>query len=622
PAVRTKADWANGYFMHKQTLQSCSECHTSTRPATTSAGSPHPSTGDCLSCHSSSLSAVKDLASTSYSSFDLSMWQSATGVPTTTVWDVANDLIVAVKRPNYNANKILTSWATANQTLNMPMNHSVSLSGLNMSNCTSCHANTTSYTGGKFHSSLVTLGITQPTQCLTCHNSSQQNVVPSPLITNSSEAFVGPATGVNATTNPTLFNHATQAGLQNCSTCHQQSSWSAPTWQKGQFHRTNSIPTSCQECHAPGRPSGLVGVSSFDHSLNGTGDCAGCHTGAISALSTKTAFTTNTSNKLTVSDWAGAVNVPNGLIGTTTLSVAAVKLNTQTGAVTSKTASSQSLVLQFNHANFQTNCTTCHTTPGVFTGAKFHTTQSTQPTSCKTCHTGALETFVLGASVQKPLDHNHSTVKSQDCSKCHASPRSGTTNILFKDGLYHSKITAQPTTCKECHSPKILDQPVWGSMNHSTVGSTDCVSCHSFPGTGVLNSATNPPNWKGSGGAMPATVSLTPPTGRNWGNLTVPHPIMASNLTGISCATCHGNNVAARIIGYDHANPPSGIKCVYCHYSSQTVVGVSVDTKSHEGASNTKDCNASGCHNKSSMSGFSYPTWNSTSKSWTGGKWR
>ena len=85
---------------------------------------------------------------------------------------------------------------------------------------------------------------------------------------------------------------------------------------------------------------------------------------------------------------------------------------------------------------------------------------------------------------------------------------------------------------------------------------------------------------------------------------------------GLTCASCHGANTGARIIDYDHAKPVTGSKCVYCHYTGQTETSASVETRSHESTSNTKDCNVSGCHRPKS-----YPTWNATSKTFSGGEW-
>ena len=610
PGSRSPAQWANGFFVHKPTTASCIDCHSTQRPATTSGGAAHPAVGDCVSCHAPSLAQVQSLPATSYAGMSTAQWKNAAGVPTVLVNDPAKNVNFNAKTPVYGTNGILASFTTAAQVMPMKMNHANTGTTVDMTQCSTCHSNISNYVGGRFHASLTAKSIAQPTTCTSCHDVSLLLNIPKAQVVG---AFTGTAAGINATTNPSLMNHLSAVGQQDCASCHQQSNWASATFTKGQFHRTNIAPTTCVECHAPTRPSGLAGTVQFNHAQLGQGECIGCHTLTATALKTKTATGTGAA-QLTTADWAGANPTPSGLAGSTTITVAAVKLTVTGGAVTAKTASNQNFVLQMNHANYQTNCSTCHTSSGTFTGGKFHASQTTQPTSCATCHTAALSGFILGYAVSKMIDHSHSSVVGKDCAICHTPPTAAT-QPLFKDGSFHANLTTQPSTCKECHSPKILDQPVWGSMNHATIGATDCKSCHNFPGTGVLGSATNPPNWKGSTAAAPATVSLTPPTGTTWTPLTIPHPTLSPTLVGLSCASCHGSSTTARIIGYDHVHPPTGAKCVYCHLSGQAVVGVTVTTKplSHHGVGLNNDC--SSCHNAT------FPQWSATTLKWSGGSW-
>ena len=143
------------------------------------------------------------------------------------------------------------------------------------------------------------------------------------------------------------------------------------------------------------------------------------------------------------------------------------------------------------------------------------------------------------------------------------------------------------------------------SFDHSLPGLGECSSCHAFAGK----------KWTGAS-AVPSSVILTPPTGKNWPSITAPHPVIDSAKAGLTCASCHGTNTGARIIDYDHAKPVTGAKCVYCHYTGQTETSAAVETKTHESTSNTKDCNVSGCHRPKS-----YPTWNTTAKTFSGGEW-
>ncbi|MEO8223163.1 MAG: hypothetical protein ABI661_00005, partial [Gammaproteobacteria bacterium] len=195
-------------------------------------------------------------------------------------------------------------------------------------------------------------------------------------------------------------------------------------------------------------------------------------------------------------------------------------------------------------------------------------------------------------------DYLHSQV-SGDCVACH-KVRSSTQTDWSGGNYSHSPV---PGNCTTCHT---VTKPAAGvsAFNHSLPGLADCKSCHAFPGQ----------KWTGAS-AVPSTVVLTPPTGKTWPNITAPHPTIDAAKSGLTCATCHGTNTAAKIIGYDHAFPVAGSKCVYCHYTGQTETSAAVVTKSHESTSNTKDCNVSGCHRPS------LPTWKTTTKTFTGGSW-
>lgn len=552
--LRSKSDWGNGYYQHTLALVNCSQCHNSERPILTSTGSNHPLTGDCSSCHQPSLTLVSGMSSPDYKTMSLALWKNANGKPTDLVWDSIKDNLVTIKTPNYDTYGIFQSWTNSTQTLHMYMNHNSTAMGT--LSCTDCHSNSTSYSGGRFHSSVTV----QPNSCVDCHNSTYTNSTPTPD-TNSTTAFVGPMSG-----KVSAFNHASTAGLNNCSLCHQQSNWSAPTWNAGIFHRTNDIPTTCSECHKPTRPSGLV--SGFNHSLNGTGECVGCHG------TTKTLLSSKSGSTLASSDWSGAVSTPTGLVGQTSLSISAVKLVSSAGVITGKTSSTQSFLLQMDHGSYNTtSCTTCHT-GSTYSNGSFHANIGTQPTTCNNCHTSALEGFILGSSINKPIDHNHTSLSSKDCSTCHSSPSSTNSNILFKDGSFHTKLLTQPTSCKECHSGKILDQPVWGTKDHSTIGSSDCISCHTFPGTGT----TATPNWKGAmahtktflSSASNSCVSCHQLTGSSSSPMFAPSPVLTGNVNKLFAHSISGSVNGSKSI--------SASTCLGCHSAAAVnALGPSLD---------------------------------------------
>jgi len=227
------------------------------------------------------------------------------------------------------------------------------------------------------------------------------------------------------------------------------------------------------------------------------------------------------------------------------------------------------------------------------------------PTTCAGCHLSQKPSAaVRGTGVSTDgrtytNDYLHSQVTG-DCVACHAVKSVMQTD--WTGGSYsHSPV---PSTCTTCHT---ITKPAAGasSFDHTLPGLGDCKSCHAFAGQ----------KWTGAS-AIPSVVTVTPPTGKNWAVITAPHPFIDPAKSGLTCASCHGTNTAARIIDYDHAFPVQGIKCVYCHYPNQTVTSASVETKSHESTSPTKDCNVSGCHRPKS-----YPTWKASTATFSGGEW-
>ena len=363
----------------------------------------------------------------------------------------------------------------------------------------------------------------------------------------------------------------TTAQLQNCTLCHQ------PVSAKGIFHSALTAaniaqPTRCAECHlASAGPNGFVGPDDTRRSPV-TGPML--HDAKVWSLSAAQMARSNTA-----------------------------------------------LVTQ--------DCAVCHKKPGnSWNGAAYHSTLGAanlgQPSSCLDCHANSRPTGLtasdtpssssVGAGLFAQMSHANTDTRPKDCNVCHTG---GTVGSSWKNAGFHAHVSNPATRCDTCHMGEKPTVVVSG-FSHSGIGTSDCKSCHTFPGTGVLGNANNPPNWKGAGGAVPQSISLAPPTGTNWGTLTVPHPSTTSR-TGMNCATCHVNyNPNLSIKGYDHNAPVTGIKCVYCHTTNQQVVnsGVAITTRptNHEGGvSPTRDC--SNCHRPT------YPTWNANTATFTGGQW-
>jgi hypothetical protein len=319
---------------------------------------------------------------------------------------------------------------------------------------------------------------------------------------------------------------------------------------------------------------GLAGSPPFDHALGGAGDCGACH---ANRSPTKT-------------DWTGGT-----FTHTSTIRACATCHEYRRPDDT------------LHNTQGAGDCVSCHAPKSAiqtdWTGGVF--SHVPKPATCSGCHAvdkPAAAVRTTGVSTDNRTyqnDYLHSQV-SGDCVACHAVKSA--TQADWTGGTYsHNPVPTQCTTCHAVTKPAANAS----SFDHTLPGLADCKSCHAFAGQ----------KWTGAS-ALPSVVILTPPTGRNWPNITAPHPVIDPAKTGLTCATCHGTNTGAKIIDYDHAKPVTGVKCVYCHYTNQTVTSAAVETKSHESTSNTKDCNASGCHRPSS-----YPSWNSATRTFTGGKW-
>ena len=195
------------------------------------------------------------------------------------------------------------------------------------------------------------------------------------------------------------------------------------------------------------------------------------------------------------------------------------------------------------------DCASCHAiksaTQTDWTGGTF--SHAPKPTTCAGCHTAdkpAAAVRGTGVSTDGRTyqnDYLHSLVTG-DCVACHREQSATQTD--WTGGTYsHSPV---PAKCTTCHA---VTKPAAGatSFDHSLPGLGECSSCHAFAGK----------KWTGAS-AVPSSVILTPPTGKNWPSITAPHPVIDTAKAGLTCASCHGANTGARIIDYDHAKPVTG----------------------------------------------------------------
>lgn len=287
----------------------------------------------------------------------------------------------------------------------------------NGQDCSACHTVTAWIQGGVSHSPV-------PAACASCHGlgGTFQNDMPSVL------------------TNEMLHAHP---GLPDCVTCHT----SVPanvgiTWAGGVFSHS-PVPSTCQDCHGSQRPTTLVGNPSFDHSINGKGDCVSCHAGSAGVT-----WVTSTFNHSPVPTSCGTCH---------------------------SSALPGSLVNEMLHSHPGIgDCVGCHTSVPANIGVTWAGgvySHSPSPTTCQDCHSAQRPVGPVGS----PVAFDHSTSGGTgDCVNCHTSP-----GVTWAGGAFsHSPV---PTSCASCHSREVPSGTVPDTrkgFNHASAYGTECYSCH------------------------------------------------------------------------------------------------------------------------------------------------
>lgn len=478
--------------------------------------------------------------------------------------------------------------------------------------CVTCHVGNAGMTwaGAKFGHN------PQPGSCIECHAAER------PMM------LVG---------NP-VFDHTNPSfgGTEDCLSCHSASV--GVSWVGGRYAHSPQ-PGSCITCHIAQRPTTLVGNPPFNHSLNGSGDCFGCHS-------------QNTVNYNSMSDWAGGEGLPSGLIGAQT-KTQAVQIPTFSGStITAISSTTQGLTMQMLHTSTQfpstmlKNCATCHAgaAAGNFTGGLFHANVTVQPTACLECHVNAQPTGFVGPNKtgRSPLSaemrHEATTwsnatgtwaatktpLVGQDCVTCHAS------TAAFSAAAYHSNLTTQPGSCIACHAnskpigasyvqgfgPMPFDHskaggngecitchtvnlaaPTWANGNFNHTGVTSCASCHESqrPNSNTyLGTATA---WS----ATPAWISKN----ISWATGTTTFDFNTHGGTQ-DCITCHAASSASAHTalsnwsgGHYPGHASTMTQCLTCHSYPQLTASAGGYLHSNAG---TNDC--VGCHSGTLATAF------------------
>lgn len=186
------------------------------------------------------------------------------------------------------------------------------------------------------------------------------------------------------------------------------------------------------------------------------------------------------------------------------------------------------------------DCGACHGTPGTgpvgWSDGVFHANvpSGATPSECVSCHYPLTTTPTADVTTADfDMKHRAAVVTQQACATCHTTAlgRASTTPIagtLWRTGQYHGAVTAQPTTCNDCHA------------NNEPATATQSTVVYALAQGGT---ATN---------------------GAQWMNHASPH------VTGRDCATCHQADARASGAAWSpstafHAKVSNVTQCTGCH---------------------------------------------------------
>ena len=504
-------------------------------------------------------------------------------------------------------------------------------SGPALGECSTCHLSTsqyTSWTGGRFHLA----GSATPSSCLPCHSGERPTTTSGwdPSYLNSPFDYVQDASGT-----------PTHGAGQDCAVCHAgpgNGSWgSTQNWKRGHFgHGAASFAgTTCIGCHSTQRPdrngytpAQILDSSGqpFDHSLNGAGDCFGCHQATVAPP--RGSYVTYT--PIPGGDWRGGIGYPGStLISAPTQFITVTEISLTRSGANSLVSGTSSLSATFYNAMLHTSlqvpssmrplgptdwprCAMCHAVSaangsGSFADGQFHSKVRAlglpQPGQCLDCHAQMRPVGIVekSASELQPMDHSAAfasgSVAAMDCASCHSQP-----GVVWSDGVFHAKIgSAQPQDCTVCHYPVMADvanadltSGTSYAMKHKSGQITvqNCQACHAKvanTASPLLSAEWNPGSYHSKvapqpaacndchspvskpGASMQSTVSYllsasaaTLSNQRQWMNHASP------SVVGKDCAVCHATDAAPGVTAWSksdlfHAAVAGPASCQECH---------------------------------------------------------
>lgn len=520
------ATWADGYFSHSPAPTNCLDCHASDRPAGAVGPAPgfdHAAAngaglGDCRSCHIVFSSTQTDWSGGSYSHVP---------EPTTCI-----DCHLG-KRP---VGLVGTP----------PFDHANGGTG----DCASCHTVTTAHpveadwAGGTFSH------VPAPASCIGCHVGDR------------------PAAPVGTP----AFDHSI-AGMGDCKSCHLDP---GGTWAGGQFDHIPA-PTSCIDCHLAQRPLTLTS-SGFNHSLNGTGDCAECHHNpGVSWTGAANTFDHNTLLPATRCDSCHAAQRP-------------AAANNVPWSIPLPPNNPNRPNLFLHSVMATTDCKGCHLDPGgAWAGGQYE--HVPPPVQCSVCHVNQRPVGVFPGT---SFDHQFGGMG--DCGACHTVKANWSGAIDFS----HSPV---PTSCIGCHvgdrpTGTVGTNPPFNHASNNGAGLGDCKICHLSPGVtwtgGVISHSPRPTTCAGCHGTQKpaAAVRSTNPVvvdGQHYVNDYL-HSLVAGD-----CAACHAGvpPQASDWTGGKYSHSPAPASCTTCHAITKPTVVVAGFDHSQAGLGDCKGCHLS-----------------------------
>ena len=582
-----------------------------TRP-TLAQDANHPQTGECGSCHTSTVSfsagvtaqpsnhiptsqpcALCHLTPGNYALATMSHTGITSGCATCHAAGLSFANVIPVAPPATHLPITQTcetchSAAKFTSFSGTTMNHAGIASG-----CDSCHASGKSYFGVTVVTPPATHIPFGGSACESCHAPAAFTSFGGTAMNHSAVGGVACATchetgksfyGVTIVTRPTLAQDKSHPQTGDCGSCHS----STTSFSTGVVTQpSNHIPTSqpCTLCHTT---PGNFSVATMNHT-GITSGCSACHAAGLSFA-----------NVVPVSP--PATHVPTSQ--SCELCHSPAKFNNFSGGV-------------MNHAGITSGCTNCHALGKSFYGVTVVTQPATHipigTAACESCHSTSTFTSFGGTKM------NHAPVAGVPCATCHASGKTfyGVT-IVTPPGAH---IPFGTSACESCHSPAAFTNFGGTTMNHSAVAGIPCATCHetgkSFYGVTIVTRPTpgQDPNHPTSGDCGTCHTSTTSfsagVTGMPANHIpttqtcalchTVPgnYAVATMNHAGIGsgCATCHASGLSfANIIPVSPpaTHVPSSQPCELCH-SPAKFNNFSGGTMSHNGITSGCDgCHASG----------------------------